>query len=115
MLRTLGKLATAVAFGALLLGAGPAWACEVQGCSCQGKGLKAPQKAEAAKQLKASEGVVGKCSCGNAAECTCKKGDCQCAKCGAEKVRIIESLRGVPDPLKVPCQARRDATAGVFI
>ena len=55
------------------------------------------------------------CSCGSAADCTCKKGTCKCPKCGSSKkaMRMIESLK--PIETKLPDTARRDATAGVFI
>lgn len=55
------------------------------------------------------------CSCGSAADCTCKKGSCKCPKCGHDKkgLRIFEALKPVDS--KLPDTARRDATAGVFI
>jgi hypothetical protein len=55
------------------------------------------------------------CSCGSAADCTCKKGSCKCPKCGHNKkmIRMFEALKPVDS--KVPDTARRDATAGVFI
>ncbi len=60
--------------------------------------------------------IAAKCSCTSAADCTCKKGTCKCAKCGGrQEVRLFDSLKGERDVLKVPDDARRDATAGVFI
>lgn len=61
--------------------------------------------------------MAGKCSCGGAADCTCKKGSCECAKCnkGHRKSEpLYESLKGTR---RVPGieNARYDASAGVFI
>jgi hypothetical protein len=55
------------------------------------------------------------CSCGSAADCTCKKGSCKCPKCGQHKnsVRMFESFK--PQDAKLPNTARLDATGGVFI
>lgn len=55
------------------------------------------------------------CSCGSAADCTCKKGACKCAKCGQhhQKAKMFESLK--PVDAQLPNTARLDATAGVFI
>ena len=51
------------------------------------------------------------------ADCTCKKGECKCSKCGGHKknVKMIESLRDANDSTDLPMNARYDATAGVFI
>jgi hypothetical protein len=62
------------------------------------------------------DAMAAKCSCGSQADCTCKKGQCECKKChGHRRVRMIESLKGEPSPLKLPQNARNDASAGVFI
>ena len=57
------------------------------------------------------------CGCSGKADCTCKKGQCKCSKCGKHnvKVRVFDALKGNPDPSKLPETARFDATAGVFI
>lgn len=64
--------------------------------------------------------LAAKCSCSGASDCTCKKGECKCSKCGGAKkttnIRMIESLRGQDDGTILPANnARYDATAGVFI
>lgn len=109
MFRSLSILAALLASGALLLSA-PAWACGEGGCACQGHKAKKTE----VKDSKSSD-LTEKCKCGSPAECTCKKGECKCPKCGGKQGQIIESLRGVPDPLVVPAEARRNASAGVFI
>lgn len=96
MLRSL--MIVAVSAG-VLLGPGLAMACG-QECGCKAKKVQALAK---------------KCSCSSAADCTCKKGDCQCSKCGGYKHKLIDGLRGASNPLRIPGDARRDATAGVFI
>jgi hypothetical protein len=60
-------------------------------------------------------GLNATCACGSAADCTCKKGTCKCAKCGQHKkwLRMFESFK--PQDAKLPNTARLDATGGVFI
>jgi hypothetical protein len=82
-----------------------------------GTGLFAHPAVACDSKVTTSGSVTAKCSCENAAECTCKKNSCQCKKCGLHRkpARIIEALKGAPQPLEVPAEARYDATAGVFI
>jgi|CXWL01.1.fsa_nt_gi hypothetical protein len=57
-----------------------------------------------------------KCSCSGASDCTCKKGQCKCPKCGkGGKARMFETLKGQSSNPVLPNTARLDATAGVFI
>lgn len=58
-----------------------------------------------------------KCSCSGASDCTCKKGQCKCPKCGnkGSKARMFETLKGQSSNPVLPNTARLDATAGVFI
>ncbi len=61
-----------------------------------------------------SLGLNATCSCGSAADCTCKKGSCKCPKCGHKNAtRMFESFK--PQDAKLPNTARLDATGGVFI
>ncbi len=68
-------------------------------------------------EVKRDDAVAGKCSCSGASDCTCKKGDCQCPKCGNHKKRrtVVDPLKGASNPLQLPNTAQRDATAGAFI
>lgn len=62
--------------------------------------------------------LAAKCDCHSQADCTCKKGECKCGKCGGHKktnTRMIESVRDTNDSTEIPANARYDATAGVFI
>ncbi|MHB8872242.1 MAG: metallothionein [Myxococcaceae bacterium] len=144
MARSLLTAFAVVAGLALSLGAAPALACEGDpACTCahgkeakDGKDLKkkavkadekkpAPAPSPEVKPAPAKQGsvlheldelIAAKCSCTSAADCTCKKGQCKCPKCGGhQQSRMFDSLKGAQDLLKVPDNARRDATAGVFI
>jgi len=57
--------------------------------------------------------VADKCSCHSAADCTCKKGQCKCKAC--KHKRMVEPVKGTLDALKLPTEARWEATSGVFI
>ncbi|MFP2913200.1 metallothionein [Pyxidicoccus sp. 3LFB2] len=58
--------------------------------------------------------IAGKCQCGSKADCTCKKGSCDCSKCQKPKRQVMDALRGRPAELKLQ-EARYDASAGIFI
>jgi hypothetical protein len=58
--------------------------------------------------------IAGKCQCGSKADCTCKKGSCDCSKCQKPKRQVMDALRGRPAELKLE-EARYDASAGIFI
>ncbi|NVI97289.1 metallothionein [Myxococcus sp. AM009] len=58
--------------------------------------------------------MAAKCQCGSKADCTCKKGSCDCGKCKKPKRRVMDALRGQPANLKLD-EARYDASAGIFI
>jgi hypothetical protein len=80
MLKTILSAAALVGF---LLVSAPASACD-QSCSC-GHGAKAEGAAKAtapAVKPAPDSPVAEKCSCSSASDCTCKKGQCKCAKCG---------------------------------
>ncbi|MBJ6763252.1 metallothionein [Myxococcaceae bacterium JPH2] len=78
---------------------------------------KPAEKSEAARPLDAVDQLLSaKCSCGSKADCTCKKGACECSKCkGRHPTRqVMDALRGrTPEP-KLQ-DARYDASAGIFI
>jgi hypothetical protein len=58
--------------------------------------------------------LTAKCQCGSKADCTCKKGQCECSKCKGGKRQVMDALRQQTPALKLE-DARYDATAGVFI
>ena len=72
----------------------------------------------AATELKGDVGLAplaAGCGCHSAADCTCKKGSCKCAKCGGHHQKLMESLNTGKADVQLPETARRDASAGVFI
>jgi hypothetical protein len=106
----IGMTLAAVVAGGVLLVAGEAGACEGH---AQAK-ADAPPAAVEEKAEKAPELHAAKCQCGSAADCTCKKGTCECPKCKKPKRDVVEPLREqtrAPQPRK----ARYDASAGLFM
>lgn len=56
------------------------------------------------------------CSCKNAGDCTCAKGQCKCKSCGRSAKRVIEAIQGTTETTRLPNTARRDdARGGVSI
>ena len=75
----------------------------------------APARGEVERPLDALDSLIaGKCQCGSKADCTCKKGSCNCSKCQKPKHQVMDALRGRPAELKLE-EARYDASAGIFI
>ncbi|MCP3141257.1 metallothionein [Pyxidicoccus xibeiensis] len=75
----------------------------------------APVRGEVERPLDALDSLMaGKCQCGSKADCTCKKGSCDCSKCQKPKRQVMDALRGRPAELKLE-EARNDASAGIFI
>jgi hypothetical protein len=74
-------------------------------------------EAHAAKAKTTDTLVAEKCSCQGASDCTCKKGECQCKKCGGrhKKATLFESLSEPVKPTTLPEKAELDASAGMFI
>jgi hypothetical protein len=72
--------------------------------------------AHGAKALDDGLTLSATCSCRNAGDCTCKKGQCKCPKCGNHvRSQVIEPLGGTDRKLELPKNARYEATGGVFI
>jgi hypothetical protein len=105
----------------------PAEACEpgAHACACKHAGSAAAADtgggAHAEDQARAHAALVeagrkllaAKCSCESKADCTCKKGQCKCKKCGGRH-EVLEALQGQSggQPLQ---DARYDASAGVML
>ncbi|MBF5041484.1 metallothionein [Aggregicoccus sp. 17bor-14] len=122
-------------FGAVLLVAslvgvpGAARACEKgKPCHCAHAEAKpAPAAAQATtEQQQAHDALVkagqkllaAKCSCGSKGDCTCKKGQCQCAKCGGRhegRAGMVEALEGQSGGQALDADVRYDASAGVLL
>jgi hypothetical protein len=120
-------------FGAVLLVAslvgvpGAARACEKgKPCHCA-HAAKAAQAAPTAEQQQAHDALVkagqkllaAKCSCSSKGDCTCKKGQCQCAKCGGRHegraAGMVEALEGQSGGQALDGDARYHASAGVLL
>lgn len=123
-----------LAGGLLLLAPGSASACEAHAQAAKAKQVEAapdtsaeataaPEKAEARpardeveRPLDALDSLMAsKCQCGSKADCTCKKGSCECSKCQKPKRQVMDALRGQPAELKLDEARRHDASAGIFI
>jgi hypothetical protein len=122
----MGMMLAAVAVGGVLLTAGDARACACKGqesaCKKAVEQAQAPKDTQAEQQASpeatapvASEELhAAKCQCGSAADCTCKKGTCQCAKCQKPKRQVVEPLQGQTQAPRLH-KARYDASAGLFL
>ncbi|MBZ4417015.1 metallothionein [Myxococcus sp. RHSTA-1-4] len=123
MTRIATMVAAGLMAGGLLLAPGAAHACEAharaaaesQKAEPEAADSKASQRGEVERPLDALDSLIaGKCQCGSKADCTCKKGSCDCAKCKKPKRQVMDALRGRPAELKLE-EARYDASAGIFI
>lgn len=125
-----------LASGLLLLAPRAASACEAHARAAQAKAGKSaeptPQKAspdavaptqaearpaagEQERPLEAVDSLMAaKCQCGSKADCTCKKGSCECSNCKPKR-QVMDALRGRPAKLKLDEARRNDASAGIFI
>ncbi|AKQ67527.1 Metallothionein [Myxococcus hansupus] len=105
----------------LLLAPGAAEACEAHQRAAAAKPAKAkqaepaPSTGDVERPLDVLDSLMAaKCQCDSKADCTCKKGSCECSKCKKPKRQVMDALRGQPAELKLN-EARYDASAGIFI
>ena len=112
----------AVVVGGVLLTTGEAKACERHRARADAPPAVAPGQQEKAataetapaKADKADELHAAKCQCGSAADCTCKKGTCECPKCKKPRHDVVAPLEAEGRAPEVQ-KARLDASAGIFI
>lgn len=107
--------------GGVLLAPGVGQACEGVGhghapaAASDAKPDGASQVGTAENPLKeVDELLTAKCQCGSKADCTCKKGACECARCKKPKRQVMDALREQGAGLELE-DARYDASAGIFI
>jgi hypothetical protein len=114
--------------GGVLLAPGVGHACERHQKAAQAAApeVKTGAKAEAKKDGTAQalptqdplkevdELLSAKCQCSSQADCTCKKGQCECTRCKKPKRQVMDALGDQGTRLKLE-NARYDASAGVFI
>lgn len=106
--------------GGVLLAPGVGQACERHAARKQAA-LPEEKEQEAARARPAhlplkevDELLSAKCQCSSKADCTCKKGQCECTRCKDGKRQVMDALRQQAPALKLE-DARYDASAGVFI
>lgn len=117
MMRIATLVAAGLMAGGLLLAPGSAQACEAHARAAAEAGAKDSKDARGSveRPLDALDSLIaGKCQCGSKADCTCKKGSCDCSRCQKPKRQVMDALRGRPAELKLQ-EARYDASAGIFI
>jgi hypothetical protein len=114
---------TLAVVGGVLLTAGQAGACEAHRAKAgtvpapveSGKQeTAAAAKQDTAKKDTADELHAAKCRCSSAADCTCKKGSCECPKCKKPRQDVVPALEAEGGTQEVR-KVRLDASAGVFI
>lgn len=114
-------VAAVLAAGGFVLAPGSAHACDGAGHGHAAR-HEAPKKDGATKAEVKKDGpldeldslMAGRCQCGSAADCTCKKGSCECSKCKRVHRQVVDALTDQGAPAKVQ-DARYDASAGIFI
>ncbi len=86
-MKHIGMTLAVVVWGGVLFTADEAGACEAHRARAEAAPTKSGTEAREAPVVKsetvepAQEPHAAKCQCGSAADCTCKKGTCECAKC----------------------------------
>ncbi|WNG45905.1 metallothionein [Archangium minus] len=122
-MKRIGMTLAAVVVGGVLLTAGESGACEAHRARKAdavpmpvepARSEAAPTEATAAKKDGAGELHAAKCRCGSAADCTCKKGTCECPKCKKPRQDVVPSLEA-EGRTQEEHKVRLDALAGVFI
>jgi hypothetical protein len=126
-MKRIGMTLAAAVVGGVLLTAGQAGACEGHharkadavpvpvepareaAARTDPASTPAPEKKDGQGELHAA-----KCRCGSAADCTCKKGTCECPKCKKPRQDVVPPLEA-EGRAQEPRKVRLDASAGVFI
>lgn len=121
MARSAMWMTSGLLLGGLWLMPANAHACEAHAKAAASKGSEktAPEakKDEAPRPLEELDQLLtAKCSCGSKADCTCKRGKCECSKCKGHAAprQVMDALRGQPATQELQ-EARNDASAGIFI
>jgi hypothetical protein len=117
-MKRIGMTLAAVVVGGVLLTTSEAKACESHRAKADAppsvtpkeKAETAPAKADTADELHAA-----KCQCGSAADCTCKRGTCECPKCKKKPRQDVVEPLGAESRAPEPQKVRLDASAGLFI
>jgi hypothetical protein len=122
-MKRIGMTLAAVVAGGVLWTSGDAAACEGHRAKADAPPAAVEpspeQKANSAETAPAKTDEAGelhaaKCQCGSAADCTCKKGTCECAKCKKPRHDMVAPLKAEARAPEVQ-KARLDASAGLFL
>ena len=121
-MKRIGMTLAAVVVGGVLLTAAEARACERHRAKADapptavepGQQEAASTETAPAKADTAGEVHAAKCQCGSAADCTCKKGTCECPRCKKPKRDVVRPLEAEGRSPEVR-EERLDASAGIFI
>lgn len=126
-MKRIGMTLAAAVVGGVLFTAGQAGACEghhaqkadavpapVEPGKRESAARTEPAPAEAKKKDAPAEVHAAKCGCGSAADCTCKKGTCECPKCKKRHQDVVPTLEA-EGRAQAPREVRLDASAGAFI
>jgi hypothetical protein len=122
-MKRIGMTLAAAVVGGVLWTSGDAAACEGHSTKADAPPVAvepSPQQQATsgetapAKTDKAGELHAAKCQCGSAADCTCKKGTCECPKCKKPRHDVVAPLEAEGRASEVQ-KARLDASAGLFI
>jgi hypothetical protein len=108
--------------GGVLLAPSGAQACEAHGHAATTQAPTPAVKKDGESQARPAQSplkevdelLTAKCQCGSKADCTCKKGQCECAKCKSGRHEVMDALGNQAPAPKIE-DARYDASAGVFI
>lgn len=108
--------------GGVLLAPSVGHACEGHEHMAKTQAPTPPVKKDGESQARAAQSplqevdelLAAKCQCSSKADCTCKKGQCECAKCKHGRHEVMDALRNQAPAQKIE-DARYDASAGVFI
>ncbi|RKH45282.1 metallothionein [Corallococcus sp. AB049A] len=123
MARSATLMTAGLLLGGLWLVPASAHACEAHAKAAASKGAAPQTPAPEAKQDDAprpleelDQLLTARCSCGSKADCTCKRGKCECSKCSGRHAprQVTDALRGSPATQQLQ-EARNDASAGIFI
>ncbi|MCY1045355.1 metallothionein [Corallococcus sp. bb12-1] len=125
MARSATWMTAGLVLGGLWLVPAPARACEAHAKAKPASKAQTPappQSSEAKPEAaprpleELDRMLTAKCSCGSKADCTCKRGKCECSKCSGRHApgQVMDALRGRPATQELQ-EARYDASAGVFI
>lgn len=112
------RIALVVVWGGVMFAAGEAGACEAHAAkaratapvSADSRREDATTDAAAGKKDGVGEPHAAKCQCSSAADCTCKKGSCECSRCKPRREAVPAEAEAA-----AMREARQDPGAGAGV